>query len=64
MGEIRRVSLARGKRVIKVAPVSVYRDPETVAAITVLGVGPAAVMVLLTDDERRALIEALGGELA
>ncbi len=62
MGEIRRVSLARGKRVLKVAPVSVTRDPGTVASLTLhLGNGGTAT-AHVTDDARRALIEALGGE--
>jgi hypothetical protein len=63
MGEIRRVALARGKRVVRVAPVATDRDPQTVASLTLhLGFGGSAT-AHLTEDERRALIEALGGQV-
>ena len=62
MGEVRRVALARGKRVVKVAPVSTGRDPQTVASLTTIS-GAGAFVALLTEDERRALIEALGGQV-
>lgn len=63
MGEVRRVALARGKRVIRIAPVSVGRDPQTVASLTLqLGAGGTAT-AHITEPERRALIEALGGQV-
>ncbi len=62
MGEVRRVALARGKRVIKVSPVTTARDPQSVASLTLhLGSGGSAT-AHLTENERRALIEALGGQ--
>jgi hypothetical protein len=55
--------MARGKRLIKVAPVAHTRDPESVASLTlVLGSGGSAT-AHLTEAERRTVIEALGGEL-
>lgn len=47
---------------VKVAPVAVTRDPETVASLTIIS-GAGAFVALLTEDERRALIEALGGQV-
>lgn len=64
MGEIRRVSLARGKRVIKVAPMTYGRDPASVATLAIRFGAGDGVVAHLTDDERRSLIVALGGEVA
>jgi hypothetical protein len=63
MGEVRRVYMARGKRVIKVAPVGTDRDPKTVASLTLLLGSGGSATAHLTEDERRALIEALGGQV-
>jgi hypothetical protein len=62
MGEkVRGGRIARGKRVVEVKPVKVGRDPGTVASLTIaLGSGGTAT-ALLTEAERVAVIEALGG---
>jgi hypothetical protein len=56
MGEIKRLRMARGQRVIEVEPSSTGS-----VAITTIQVNSGCVTVHLDKAERRQLVEALGG---
>lgn len=59
MGEIKRVSLPRGKRTIEVAPAGYGAN---VASIRIIN-GVMGAIALITEQERQSLIRALGGEV-
>lgn len=64
MGEIRTKTFARGKRVLAVVPAADTDIARGTAAMLIVEFGGALFGVVhLTDDERRGMINALGGEV-